>query len=226
MAEKIVLDNVRVTFGGRQQPQEILRGASASIEEGELVALAGRSGSGKTTLLNVIGGLEPEFAGGVHFGDEFAWPATDDAGARWRAQRIGFVFQAANLIAGLSAEENLLLPLLMAPGPSRALRERARQLLAHIGLHAKAHTHAEHLSGGERQRVATVRALVHRPEILLVDEPTGHLDDDTGRRVIEVLLEYRARRGATMLVATHDRRLTEHADRILQLQDGVLHACG
>ena len=238
MAEKIVLDDIRVAIGGRGQPQPVLRGVSASIADGEMVALAGRSGSGKTTLLNVIGGLEPAFSGTVSFDGEPVWKASDAEGAKVRAQRIGFVFQESNLIAGLSAEENLLLPLLIAPSlpsppstpsapsPPDTPRDRARQLLARIGLQEKAHTRAERLSGGERQRVATARALVTRPEIVLVDEPTGHLDDETGRRIIEVLLEYRTQRGATMLVATHDQRLMEHADRILRLQDGCLHERG
>ncbi len=235
MAEKIVLEDVRVAIGDRGQPQPVLRGVSASIAGGELVALVGRSGSGKTTLLNVIGGLETEFSGTVRFGEVPVWTRSDAEGAQIRAQRIGFVFQESNLIAGLSAEENLLLPLLIAPSPPSpprppsppdTPRDRARELLTRIGLQAKAHTRADRLSGGERQRVATARALVTRPEIVLIDEPTGHLDDETGRRIIEVLLEYRTQRGATMLVATHDQRLMEHADRILRLQDGYLHERG
>ncbi|MBD3334529.1 MAG: ATP-binding cassette domain-containing protein [Candidatus Eisenbacteria bacterium] len=224
MAEKIVLDNVGVTVNGPDGPEPVLRNVSAAIGEGEMVAVVGPSGSGKTTLLNVVGGLEPSFQGTVLIDGRSVWTSPEAARAKIRGERIGFVFQESNLIAGLSAEENLALPLLLAPHVSQPPRERTRTLLARVGMQDKARIRAERLSGGERQRVATARALVAGPDIVLVDEPTGNLDDETGRRVIEILLEYRTERRATMLIATHDARLMERADRILQLLDGTLHA--
>ncbi len=224
MTDRIVLDSVSVTVPGPDGPQPVLRSVSAAIRAGELAAIVGPSGSGKTTLLNVLGGLEPAFGGSVLLDGEPVWRWSDAARATVRSERIGFVFQDANLIQGLSAEENLLLPLLLRPHLAASARHRARELLARIGLAEKARTRAERLSGGERQRVATARALAAEPDTVLVDEPTGNLDDENALRVIEILLDYRTRRDATMLIVTHDARLIDKADRVFRLQDGTLHA--
>jgi putative ABC transport system ATP-binding protein len=222
--DKITLEEIRADVTGPEGSRAVLQGASASIQANEIVALIGPSGCGKTTLLNIVGGLEPAFKGTVLLDGEPVWKLPDAARAEIRSGRIGYVFQDSNLIPGLSAEENIALPLLMQPHAAGRPRARALELLARIGLQDKARTRAERLSGGERQRVATARALAAQPELLLVDEPTGNLDEETGRRVIEMLLEYRTQHGATMLVATHDERLKRQADRILQLRDGILHA--
>ncbi|MBU1700374.1 MAG: ABC transporter ATP-binding protein [Candidatus Eisenbacteria bacterium] len=224
MADKITLKDVHVSVTGPDGTRAILRGATASIHEGEIVALIGPSGSGKTTLLNVVGGLEPAFAGTVLIDGEPVWNLPDAGRAEVRSKGIGYVFQDFNLIPDLSVEENLALPLLMQPHPAAEPRARVFELLTRIGLLDSARTRADRLSGGERQRVAIVRALVTQPEIVLVDEPTGNLDEEIGHRVIEILLEYRAQHRATMLIATHDERLKQQADRTLQLRDGVLHA--
>jgi len=221
--DKLVLDTVSVTVPGPDGPQAVLRSVSATVGAAEMVAIVGPSGSGKTTLLNVAGGLEPAFDGRVLLDGVPVWSRPDGERAAIRGTSIGFVFQDANLIQGLSAEENLILPLLLHSRHGETPRDVARALLGRIGLEAKARTRVERLSGGERQRVATVRALAGEPAMVLVDEPTGNLDDENARRVIDILLDYRSRHHATMLVATHDARLIEAADRVFRLEDGTLH---
>ena len=210
--------NVDVVAPGGRLP--VLRDISLDIAPGELVALMGPSGSGKTTLLNVIGGLEPNFRGTVRLDGEQVWSEPGTARAAVRNDRIGFVFQEANLIQGLSAEENLMVPLLLRSAPARS--ERVRDILDRCGLADRAHTRVERLSGGERQRVATARALVGDPGLVLVDEPTGSLDAENVSRIIQLLLDYRTERGATLLIATHDARVAERIDRVVLMENGHL----
>lgn len=214
--------SVRVTAPEGAVP--VLDGLTASIAPGELVALVGPSGSGKTTLLNVVGGLEPGYEGRVLLDGHAVWEADEAARARTRNTHLGFVFQDANLLQGLTARENLVLPLLLRPPGGVDPEARADELLDAMGLLHKASTRAERLSGGERQRVATARALVGDPGLVLVDEPTGNLDGVNAERITELLLAHRMRTGATLLIATHDDRVVGRADRILRMDGGRLHA--
>ena len=202
--------NVDVVAPGGRLP--VLRDISLDIAPGELVALMGPSGSGKTTLLNVIGGLEPNFRGTVRLDGEQVWSEPGTARAEVRNDRIGFVFQEANLIQGLSAEENLMVPLLLRSAPARS--ERVRDILDRCGLADRAHTRVE------RQRVSTARALVGDPGLVLVDEPTGSLDAENVNRIIQLLLDYRTEHGATLLIATHDARVAERIDRVVRMENG------
>jgi ABC-type lipoprotein export system ATPase subunit len=219
MHEAVRVRDVRVRAEG-EGGRDVLRGVTFTIRRGERVAIVGRSGSGKTTLLNVVGGLEPRFTGEVLIDGQPVWSEPPDRRAAYRNAHIGFVFQDANLIQGLTAEENLVLPLLLRSAPDRAMRARA--ILERLGLSGRAGTRVERLSGGERQRVATARALVVEPSLVLVDEPTGNLDGENALRIIDVLADYQRARGATLLIATHDARVIECVERTLHIADGAL----
>jgi lipoprotein-releasing system ATP-binding protein len=221
MANAIDVRDVRLRADGPAGGREVLRGVTLSIARGARVAVVGHSGSGKTTLLNIVGGLEPRFTGEVLIEGHAVWSESPARRAAYRNANIGFVFQDSNLIQGLTAEENLVLPLLLRHADDR--EERARTMLERFGLSARASTRVERLSGGERQRVATARALVVDPWLVLVDEPTGNLDGENALRIIDVLIDYQSARGATVLVATHDARVIERVERTIHMTDGVLN---
>jgi putative ABC transport system ATP-binding protein len=210
-------DGLRKSFeGGRVQA---LRDATLDIRPGEFVSLVGASGSGKSTLLNLIGALErPD--GGTLVVDGRDVSLLDDASA-YRAHVVGFVFQAHNLIPALTAVENVEIPL-FGQLHRRARRARALELVAEVGLAARADARPTVLSGGERQRVAIARALANDPRLLLADEPTGALDSVTGARVLGLLERIRDERGTTILLVTNDPTVAARADRQLHLVDGVV----
>lgn len=205
----------------------VLEGVDLEVEAGSLVAILGASGSGKSTLLNLVGGLDGDYQGeivvdGRRLGD------LDDRGlSAYRASTVAFVFQAFNLLAPLTALENVLLPTWFASGDDDegALEARAREALDEVGLAGKAGRLPDRLSGGERQRIALARALVTRPRVLLCDEPTGNLDRETGAGIIE-LLRGLADDGLAVVVVTHEARVSERADRVLRLEGGRLVPAG
>jgi putative ABC transport system ATP-binding protein len=218
---RLALEKVSVTVRGPHGPLPVLRDVSLEIDSGGTIVIVGPSGAGKTTLLNVVGGLEPEHQGRVLLDGAAVWSAPEPARAAVRNRRIGFVFQEANLIEGLTAEENLSIPLLVRSDSTASDRHvRAREILREIGLEERMTTRVERLSGGERQRVATARALISEPDVILADEPTGNLDEESARRVIDLLLRYRHEQGAILLAATHDTELIRQADRVCALRDG------
>lgn len=200
---------------------EVLRGIDFAIAPGEFVALTGPSGAGKSTLLQILGGLDRGYAGTVEvFGKDLARLGERELAA-YRNREVGFVFQAFNLVEGLSALDNVLLPATFGRGV-RADRGRARALLERVGLGAKAERLPSELSGGEKQRVALARALLFSPRLVLADEPTGALDEENARGVIAILCELCREGGITAAVASHERAVREAADRHLVLRDGVL----
>ncbi len=201
---------------------EVLRGVSFGVSAGEMVAVVGESGSGKTTLLHLIGGLEASDAGSARLGGFEITRATTAELARWRGREVGFVFQSHQLLADLSAEENVALPLLVARVGMREARSRAREMLASVGLEARAAHASGELSGGEQQRVALARALVTRPRLVLADEPTGNLDARTGEEVGALLLSLCKEARARVLLATHSERLASLCDRRMLLKEGKL----
>jgi putative ABC transport system ATP-binding protein len=215
----VVVDHVRKSFEGGRVPA--LRDVSFRVEPGELVALTGASGSGKSTLLNLVGALDRPDSGSIAV-DEQRLDALENP-AEYRAQTIGFVFQAHNLLPTLTACENVQVPMFGRRG-RRAREERARELLAEVGLAERADARPAVLSGGERQRVAIARALANDPRLLLADEPTGSLDSETGMHVLDLLEQLRGQRGMTILLVTNDDQVAEHARRRLWLRDGVIHA--
>ncbi len=208
--------------GDREVP--VLRGVDLEVAAGELTAVVGASGSGKSTLLYVAGGLDAGFGGEVTVAGTPLRGLGAAALAALRNEKIGFVFQAFNLVSGLPALDNVVLPGLLrrcAAEPRAALRARGLAALAEVGLEEKAHLDTARLSGGERQRVAIARALLARPAVLLADEPTGNLDAGTGAAVIAAF-EALARGGAAVLVVTHEERVSRAAGRVLTLREGRL----
>jgi len=197
----------------------ILRGVSLTIEAGEAVGIVGASGSGKSTLLMVLAGLERPDAGQASIDGTRVSDLSEDALARFRGRRIGVVFQAFHLIPTMTALENVAAPLELA-GAADALA-RAKAELARVGLVDRLSHYPAQLSGGEQQRVALARALAPRPAILLADEPTGNLDDETGRAVADLLFDPETRRGATLVLVTHDAALAARCGRTLHMRDGA-----
>jgi putative ABC transport system ATP-binding protein len=202
---------------------EALRGIDFTVHGGELVAIMGESGSGKTTLLGIVGCLDRPTEGSYRLlGEEMA-ALPESRRARVRGERIGFVFQAFNLLARASAFDNVALPLVYARVPRRERRERALAALDAVGLAERADHRPNQLSGGQQQRVAVARALVTNPSVVLADEPTGNLDSAGARDVLAILADLNGQ-GTTIVMVTHSREVGEHAGRILQVADGLIVA--
>ena len=197
-----------------------LRGVSMEIEEGEFTALVGPSGSGKTTLLNLIGGLDRPTSGHVHL-DGADLDAIGDAKlSDFRLFRIGFIFQAYNLIPVLTALENVSFVMVLQGRPREECHERAMDYLRRVGLGDLAHRRPKALSGGQQQRVAVARALAADPRLVLADEPTANLDSETAFHLLELMRDLNRNEGTTFLFSTHDPRVMERARRIVRLEDG------
>jgi putative ABC transport system ATP-binding protein len=194
-----------------------LAGVSLAVGRGEFVAVVGPSGCGKSTLLNLMAGVDRSCAGTVRVCGLELGAASEAELTRLRRRSIGVVFQAFHLVANLTAEENVALPLAL---DGRRDPARVRELLGRVGLGERTHHYPAELSGGEQQRVAVARALVHRPALLVADEPTGNLDSASGVRVLDALEELRRSEGAALVLATHDRRIVTRADRVVALRDG------
>jgi len=207
---------MRLPSGGRSLT--ILDGITLDVATGELLAITGASGSGKSTLLGLVAGLDRPSSGSIVVGGVDITRLDEDALARFRRETLGYVFQSYHLIPTLTAVENVAVPLEIAGAPNALAR--ARVLLDDVGLGDRAHHYPVQLSGGEQQRAALARAVALDPGLLLADEPTGNLDSATGTRIIELLLELRRRRGATLVLVTHDDALAGHADRVVVLRDG------
>ena len=188
------------------------------IPDGQFVAVTGPSGSGKSTLLGLVAGLDAPTSGDIRIDGQSIGALGEDGLAELRGRKIGFVFQSFHLIPSLTAFENVLVPLELAN--ARGAEARARELLADVDLTARAHHYPSQLSGGEQQRAAVARAFANDPAILLADEPTGNLDSANGRHVFDLMTELNRRRGATLVLVTHDAELAAHADRRVSLRDG------
>lgn len=199
---------------------DILSAIDMQVNAGEVVAILGPSGSGKSTLLGLLAGLDLPTQGRVSLLGRDLGDMDEDARAALRAGRVGFVFQSFQLLPGMSALENVALPLQI--GRNSDARAQAELLLREVGLGERLSHQPRHLSGGEQQRVALARAFAGEPEILFADEPTGNLDADSGRRIIELLFGLRDRVGSTLLLVTHDQQLATRCDRILQIDAGRL----
>jgi putative ABC transport system ATP-binding protein len=207
--------------GGRVH--QVLDRADAHVSRGETVAVTGRSGSGKSTLLNLISGIDRADRGTVEIDGRDVTAMGEPARTLFRRAHIGFVYQFFNLIATLDVAENVRLVLELNGVRGAQARERSLAVLADVGLRERAHSAVDQLSGGEQQRVAIARALVHRPGLLLADEPTGNLDEQTAGEVLPVLLSLTRTRGTTVVVVTHDVAVSRLADRVLELREGRLH---
>jgi putative ABC transport system ATP-binding protein len=200
----------------------VLKGIDLKITEGEFMAIMGPSGSGKSTLLNMLGALDKPTAGKIFVHGTDLSTLNDNELADLRNKEIGFVFQFFNLIPRLNALNNVALPIAIAGVPPRERRERAGKLLELVGLGERMDHKPSELSGGEQQRVAIARALVNEPSVLLCDEVTGNLDSKTGFEVMELLLSLNREQGKTFILITHDPNVAQMAQRLVQLQDGLI----
>ena len=220
----IVTKNLFVTLPSQAGAVNIIRGIDLSIASGETVGLIGPSGSGKSTLLMVLAGLEPASQGQVIVSGHDYANMDEDALSRFRRSSVGIVFQSFHLVPTMTAVENVALPLELA-GIASAF-EKAEAMLEEVGLaHRLAHYPAQ-MSGGEQQRTALARALVANPPVLFADEPTGNLDQNTGRQIMDLILRLAEERGTTVLLITHDRALADRCARVETMQDGrLLSAC-
>jgi putative ABC transport system ATP-binding protein len=202
--------------------REVLSNVRLTLHAGEFVVLLGRSGSGKSTLLNLISGIDLPSRGTVRVDGRELVTLSEHERTLLRRERIGFIFQSFNLLPTLTVEENILLPLELTGREGPESRERVRELLDTVGLGNRAASFPDRLSGGEQQRVAVARALAHTPLLLLADEPTGNLDEQTGRKVLDLLVGLTRREKACALIVTHDPGLVSRADRVLSLETGRL----
>ena len=198
-----------------------LRGVDLAVGAGELVAVVGPSGCGKSSLLNILAGIDPPTSGTVSLLGQSLYALGEGERSRLRLTRLGFIFQRFHLLAVLTAAENVELPMAEAGVGKRERRERARELLAYVGLGHRTGHRPPHLSGGEQQRVAIARALANRPEVLFADEPTGELDRRTGQEIISLFERLNAD-GTTMVIVTHDPAVARHAGRVVEMADGLV----
>ncbi len=218
----ILVHGLSRTYRSGSRVLDVLKDVELEIASGEFVAIVGPSGSGKTTLLGLLAGLDLPSTGSVVIDGLDLGALTEDARARFRAERIGFVFQTFQLIPTLTALENVRVPLELAQrdGALDGAGERASDLLGRVGLGDRLHHYPAQLSGGEQQRVAIARAFANRPRILFADEPTGNLDAETGATVIALLAELHDSTDSTLVLVTHDEALAARADRIIALRGG------
>lgn len=200
----------------------VLREVSLDVRESEYIAVVGESGSGKSTLLNLIAGLEAPDSGRIELDGEDLTRLDDDARTRLRRARMGFVFQAFHLLPHLTVERNVALPLALNGIAGTQAERRVAELLSAVGLAHRRHESPARLSGGEMQRVAVARALVHRPRLVLADEPTGNLDGNNARQVFDLMLELNRELGTALVIVTHAPELAQRMQRILTLTEGRL----
>lgn len=208
-------------YGDGDSAVDAVCGVSLELAAGEFAAVVGPSGCGKSTLLHLCGAMDRPTAGTVAVDGVDLADLDDEALTVLRRERIGFVFQFFNLLPTLTLAENIALPLLLAGKPGRAARDRAREWAGRVGLEHRLEHYPARVSGGELQRAALARALVHEPALVVADEPTGNLDTDNGRRVLELLRSLNRETGVAVLLATHDPALAAAADRLLRMRDGA-----
>ena len=218
----IRLINVRKVYGQGQNEVTALDGISLEIPKGQFAVIMGPSGSGKSTLLYLMGGLDRPTHGEVLVEGRLISQIPDDEVTLFRRRRIGFVFQFFNLLPGLTARENVMLPLILDGRFRDEANRRAEQLLARLGLEGRRGHLPEELSGGEMQRLAIARALVFAPAILLADEPTGNLDSKTGEMILDLIRRINREEGCTVVMVTHNILAAGHGNRIIHLKDGMI----
>jgi len=225
---QLVVDNVTKEFATRDRPLSVLRGCSLELAAGQNAAILGPSGSGKSTLLYIVGTLDRPTGGRIALDGVDPFALAEPELATFRNRRLGFVFQDHHLLPQCSVLENVLIPTLADPaapasdGDKNAAAERARDLLRRVGLGERMDHRPAEISGGERQRVAIARALIHKPALLLADEPTGNLDRTTATQIGDLLLAMQRDEGTMLLVVTHSLELAARFERRLELDDGKL----
>ncbi|NEP59052.1 MAG: ABC transporter ATP-binding protein [Symploca sp. SIO2G7] len=218
----IELRDVSKTFIEGSGTRLVLNQVNATLNQGEFIVLLGQSGSGKSTLLNLLSGIEKPTTGKVLINGIAINEMSERNRTLFRRNRIGFIFQFFNLIPTLTVLENVTLPQELAGKEIKALEDMAVKLLREVGLAERCQTFPDQLSGGQQQRVAIARALIHNPMLILADEPTGNLDEETGNCVLKLLLELTRNVNKTLIMATHNPEISQMADRILQVHEGKL----
>lgn len=224
MENAVVCKNLKKSFGEGSTRVDALRGVDLDVKKGELLMMMGPSGSGKTTLISVIAGILTQTEGECTIGDLDLNHMPDSEKTHFRGKHIGFVFQEFNLIPMLTAEENVSIPLVIYGEDRKKAIAQARELLNAVGIGEKANVLPTKLSGGQQQRVAIARAIIHDPDLIVCDEPTSSLDHETGMKVMELLRSIIEKKGKTLIVVSHDVRITKFADRIVNLEDGRIVA--
>jgi putative ABC transport system ATP-binding protein len=219
----IAVRGVSRSFREGARVHRVLDDASIEIARGTVTAIVGRSGSGKSTLLNILSGIDVPDAGSVEIDGRDVTALREPERTLFRRRHIGFVYQFFNLVPTLDVGENVRLVLELNGVRGTGARERAAAMLARVGLADREASAVDTLSGGEQQRVAIARALVHEPQVVLADEPTGNLDDETARAMLPMLLTLAREHGTTLVIVTHDAAVTRSADRVAELRDGRLH---
>ena len=226
MEEKPIVINlqgiVKRFYIGKPNELEILHGIDLQVKEGEFISIVGESGSGKSTLMNIIGALDRPTEGEYHLAGVDVCQAKDKFLSAVRNQQIGFVFQTYNLIARTTALSNVELPMLYAGLGKKQRTERAKELLAMVGMEDRMSHRSDELSGGQKQRVAIARAMGNNPSIILADEPTGSLDSKTGRLIMDIFHKLHREQGKTIVLITHSQELAEETERIVTLKDGKI----
>jgi putative ABC transport system ATP-binding protein len=220
--DSVVVKNVSKVYKSGTIEVDALIDVSFSLKQGEFVAIVGPSGSGKSTLMHLLGTIDKPTDGEIYIDGFATSEMTGNKLAEFRNKKLGFVFQAFNLVNGLSAEMNVELPLMVNPMPSSERRERADKLLARLGLEERMKLKPTQLSGGQQQRVAIARALVNNPALLLADEPTGNLDTKSGDEVIKLFKEISRTNNVTTVMVTHNPDITKQCDRVIHIRDGRL----
>ena len=212
----IQAENIHKSFGAL----EVLKGVDLQVHKGEILSIVGASGAGKSTLLQILGALSSADSGNLYIDGCDVSGLSRDALADFRCQHIGFVFQSHHLLPEFSAEENVMIPAMIAGVSSREARRNAREWLARLGLAERFQHKPSELSGGEQQRVAIARAVINNPSVLFADEPTGSLDSSTKQDIQNVLFDLRKSTGQTIVLVTHDPELASSCDRCLKMKDG------
>lgn len=218
----IALQNLRKEFQEGAASRTVIDDVNISFYKGEFIVLVGHSGSGKSTLLNLISGIEKPTTGTVRIENIAITELNERACTLFRRDRIGFIFQFFNLIPTLTVLENVMLPQELAGRQGKELKQKAVNLLEKVGLADRCNAFPDQLSGGQQQRVAIARALVHEPVLVLADEPTGNLDEETGKKVLNLLLQLTRDTNKTLIMATHNPEIARFANRVLRMHDGRL----
>ncbi|MBM3257854.1 MAG: ABC transporter ATP-binding protein [Candidatus Nealsonbacteria bacterium] len=223
MKEPIIkLDNIWRTYQLGKTEVHALRGLSLEIFPGAFVAIMGSSGSGKSTLLNIVGCLDSPTKGKVYLKGKDISLMAESQLAQFRGEILGFIFQEFNLLSNLSAIENVMLPMIFQGVSQEQRQKKAKEILVSVDLQDRIFHEPGELSGGERQRVAIARAFANSPEVIIADEPTGNLDSVTGKKIMEVLTNFHKKEGKTVVVVTHDAKIANYAEQVINIEDGKI----
>ncbi|MBI4993320.1 MAG: ABC transporter ATP-binding protein [Candidatus Magasanikbacteria bacterium] len=224
MKNLIKIENLKKHFDNDGVITHVLHGVSFEIHQGEFVAIMGPSGSGKSTLMHILGFLDKLSEGKYFFDGQDVSQLDDDLLANMRSQKVGFVFQAFNLLPRTTVLDNVMLPLMYVKLTGVERIKRAKEAIESVGLGHRIQNLSNQLSGGEKQRVAIARALINQPSVIFADEPTGNLDSKSGLQVMKILQDLNLRQGHTIILVTHEKYTAEHAERVLRMKDGLVIA--